>query len=80
MIAQMKGVQVSKLGRKITHTAFQFQFDEVVDITEFYYPEFSITDFLSSIGGSMGLWLGVGVLQLSGICSTIFSFSKKPLI
>ena len=37
-----------------------------MDITEYYYPEFSAVDFLSSLGGSLGLWLGVGVAQIGG--------------
>ena len=41
-------------------------FDQTVDITEYFYPEFSISDFLSSLGGALGLWLGVGVAQIGG--------------
>ena len=33
---------------------------------EYFYPEFSVVDFLSSLGGSLGLWLGVSVIQLGG--------------
>ena len=29
-------------------------FDQTVDITEYFYPEFSISDFLSSLGGALG--------------------------
>ena len=32
-----------------------------VSITDF--PKFSLTEFLSSLGGQMGLWLGLGVVQ-----------------
>ena len=28
-------------------------FEQTVDITEYYYPKFSITDFLSQVGGSL---------------------------
>ena len=29
-----------------------------------FIPEFSVTTFLAGLGGSLGLWLGVGVVQL----------------
>ena len=38
-------------------------FDDKVTITTFYFPKFNIADFLSALGGSMGLWLGLGVVQ-----------------
>ena len=43
-----------------------FNIDQTVDITEYFYPEFSISNFLSSVGGSLGLWLGIGVVQIGG--------------
>ena len=38
--------------------------NQKVEVTEFYIPEFSITTFLAELGGSLGLWLGVGAVQL----------------
>ena len=35
-----------------------------MDVTEYYYQEFSVAEFLSNVGGSLGLWLGVGVVQI----------------
>ena len=75
--SQIEGVQTSRSGRKSRATMFQLQFEDSVDITEFYYPEFSITNFLSNIGGSLGLWLGLGVLQFTDICSTIIALSQS---
>ena len=43
-----------------------------MDITEYYYPEFSIAEFLSSFGGILGLWLGVGVVQIGTEMKTNF--------
>ena len=37
--------------------------DEHVSITVRSFPEFSLAAFLSALGGSMGLWLGLGVVQ-----------------
>ena len=35
-----------------------------VQVTESYYPEFSVAIFFAEIGGSLGFWLGVGTMQL----------------
>ena len=35
-----------------------------VQVTEYYFPEFSIAKFFAEIGGSLGIWLGVGTMQL----------------
>ena len=55
---------------------FELIFDQTVDITEYYYPEFSIAEFLSSIGGILGFWLGVGVVQIGTEMKTKFSGIK----
>ena len=73
----MKGVQTARSGGKAAASLFQLQFEKSVDITEFYYPEFSITDFLTNIGGSLGLWLGLGVLQFTDITSKILALSQS---
>ena len=54
-------------------------FDQAVDITEYYYPEFSMSDFLSSLGGALGLWLGVGVVQIGGYLRIAFEEVKRFL-
>ena len=42
--------------------------DQRVATTESYIPQFSPATFLAELGGSLGLWLGVGVVQiLSGV-------------
>ena len=38
--------------------------NQQVEVTESYIPHFSITTFLAGLGGSLGLWLGVGAVQL----------------
>ena len=43
---------------------FSFMINQQVEVTESYIPEFSISMFLAGLGGSVGLWLGVGVVQL----------------
>ena len=33
-------------------------------VTRTDFPEFSLASFLSEVGGSMGLWLGLGMVQV----------------
>ena len=42
----------------------ELKFDEKVSITEVFLPPPSIANFMAEIGGILGLWLGVGTLQL----------------
>ena len=42
-----------------------FTFRQSLTVREYFFPEFSISEFLSSMGGALGLWLGLGVLQLA---------------
>ena len=37
-----------------------------VTTTESYIPHFSFAMFVADLGGSLGLWLGVGVVQILG--------------
>ena len=39
-------------------------FDQKVTVREFFIPQFSIPTFFAELGGSLGLWLGVGAVQL----------------
>ena len=39
-------------------------FNDEVTITEYYVPEFSISTFVADLGGLLGLWLGVGAVQI----------------
>ena len=47
---------------------FDLTFDETVEVTEYFYPPITspntFTKLFSDLGGSMGLWLGLGLLQL----------------
>ena len=39
-------------------------FDQTVEISESFYPSLSIAELFSDMGGTIGLWLGVGLLQI----------------
>ena len=49
------------------YARFSFSLKQEVQVTESYIPEFSVSTFLAGLGGSLGLWLGVGAVQLIGV-------------
>ena len=57
------------------YSAFIFTINDQVEVTESYIPEFSISVFLGQLGGSLGLWLGVGAVQLLNIGVGLLSLS-----
>ena len=46
---------------------FELTFDQTVSVTEHFYPEFSLSTFLSSLGGVVGLRLGISVVQIGAL-------------
>ena len=43
---------------------FRFKIQNGVKVTEFFYPDVSFGEILSNLGGVVGLWLGVGMMQV----------------
>ena len=43
-----------------------FVINQKVKTKESYIPPFSLALFIADLGGSLGLWLGVGVVQIFG--------------
>ena len=43
---------------------FDLTLDQEITVKESYYPTFSFPTFLANFGGSLGLWLGVGAVQI----------------
>ena len=61
---QIKGTIIGDQAYPWNKSKFDFAYEQTVSITEYYYPDLSFAEFISSIGGSLGFWLGVGVLQI----------------
>ena len=55
----------------------EMTFDRSVTVTEFYYPSFSLPDFCASVGGALGLWLGVGVVQMGELLFRFITYLCK---
>ena len=57
---------------------FEITIEDVVIITEFFYPTLTLSNFLSQVGGTIGLWLGMGAVQLYIYYNNfLFMFLKK---
>ena len=54
-------------------------FGHRVIVTESYIPEFSLSSFFASFGGSLGLWLGVGAVQIITSCVSIVTWIQEKL-
>ena len=48
---------------KLNHSIVVITFEKVISVDRKDFPSFNLAQFISSIGGSMGIWLGVGVIQ-----------------
>ena len=53
-----------KYNSQYPYSVISFTFNQKVSVTESYIPEFSLSSFMAELGGSLGLWLGVGAVQL----------------
>ena len=46
------------------YTLFEISIDQRVKITESFYATSSLAEIFSSLGGALGLWLGLGIMQI----------------
>ena len=45
-------------------TQITFFIDDTVEITEYRYADLNFPNLCAEIGGALGLWLGLGIIQL----------------
>ena len=62
-------IQISgfKVGQETLSYNFSFivlSFDDTVEVTEYRYAGLNFPKLCAEIGGALGLWLGLGIIQL----------------
>ena len=60
-----------------SNSKLSFVIDQKVRTIESYNPPFSLPTFIADLGGSLGLWLGVGVVQIFSGVYTILLWAKN---
>ena len=58
-------------------TTIDITFDQLVTISKTFYPRLSFTKLFTDLGGSLGLWLGVGLKQMCLFGLNLFYNSKQ---
>ena len=76
----MKGALV--LSRSFDDEDFskiELTLDQSVLVTKSFYPSLSLSRLFSDLGGAMGLWLGLGIIQLFGYAVKLSTFVNHCL-
>ena len=63
--------------RKTNYSVFDLSFSPTIQITTTRFPEFILAKFLSDLGGSLGLWLGLSVFHLTEMIFKYFMSRLK---
>ena len=61
---QITGFKTNQEIWAFTHTQLTFSIDDTVEITEYRYADLNFPNLCAEIGGALGLWLGLGIIQL----------------
>ena len=60
----MFGSLISRRFRSRNYSTIDLTFDSAVSMKESFFAPLSMTELFSQLGGALGLWLGLGVMQI----------------
>ena len=49
---------------RLPRSTIIFSIDDTVEFTEYRYADLNFPNLCAEIGGALGLWLGLGIIQL----------------
>ena len=58
------GTEISQVCTANNHSSLHFTLDQIITLYDSDFPGFGWVSLLTDLGGSLGLWLGLGVAQL----------------
>ena len=70
---QISGDIISRKKWKDWGSYYDIEFDQTVAISEYFYFLPSLSTLCADLGGALGFWLGLGILQL---CVNAIDFVK----
>ena len=66
----------NEIRKDLNLSTLDLTLDQEVTITESYYAKVSFTTLFSDLGGALGIWLGVGIIQM---CIYLTNFGQTVL-
>ena len=57
-------MKINKETWTLNKSQISFSIDDTVEITEYRFADLNFTNLCAEIGGALGLWLGLGIIQL----------------
>ena len=64
ILIQVEGALFKKKSYGHNESRLELSIKDQVVITKSFYPPLSVMTLFSSLGGVMGLWLGMGIMQI----------------
>ena len=61
---QISGFKINEESWSHNFSMLTLSFDDTVEITEYKYAGLNFTKLCAEMGGALGLWLGLGIIQL----------------
>ena len=77
---QVKGSLIVQKTRPYGFTDLDITFDQTVTVTESSFPSLSLSTLMAQVGGSLGLWLGLGIIQICVHFIDAVSFIKNKAL